>query len=51
MTKSEAFEIWLETDPIERTAYSGFMAGWEAAKKILEEEKQEKNRKFFGKSK
>jgi hypothetical protein len=32
MTKDKAYETWVNADPIERTAYSGFMAGWEARK-------------------
>jgi hypothetical protein len=32
MTKDKSYEAWVNTDPIERTAYSGFMAGWEAKK-------------------
>lgn len=31
MTKQESYEAWQLTDPIERTAYSGYMAGWDAA--------------------
>jgi hypothetical protein len=30
MTKNKSYESWVSTDPIERTAYSGFMAGWNA---------------------
>lgn len=29
----DAFEEWVNSDPRERTAHSGFIAGWEAAMK------------------
>jgi hypothetical protein len=35
MTKEQAYEKWIESEPKSTTSYSAFNAGWEAAKEEL----------------